>query len=46
MPSSPREFESTLHTDLADRMTYGGYLHLEKILTAQQPLSSPAANAT
>jgi tryptophan 2,3-dioxygenase len=37
-----REFESTLHTDLADRMTYGGYLHLEKILTAQQPLSKPA----
>src|SRR5690606_28186023 len=24
------------------RMTYGGYLHLEKVLTAQQPLSSPA----
>ncbi|MFI4915997.1 MAG: tryptophan 2,3-dioxygenase [Phycisphaerales bacterium JB060] len=39
---SQREFESTLHTDLADRMTYGGYLHLEKILTAQQPLSDPA----
>jgi len=38
---SNREFESTLHTDLADRMTYGGYLHLEKILTAQQPLSDP-----
>lgn len=38
---SQREFESTLHTDLADRMTYGGYLHLEKILTAQQPLSDP-----
>lgn len=39
---SQREFESTLHTDMADRMTYGGYLHLEKVLTAQQPLSSPA----
>lgn len=37
-----RDFEPTLHTDLADRMTYGGYLHLEKILTAQQPLSRPA----
>ena len=42
MPSSPRDFEPTLHTDLADRLTYGGYLHLEKILSAQQPLSEPA----
>ena len=39
---SQREFESTLHTDLADRMTYGDYLHLEKVLNAQEPLSQPA----
>jgi tryptophan 2,3-dioxygenase len=35
----PREFESGLVTDHADRMTYGGYLALEKILDAQHPLS-------
>jgi tryptophan 2,3-dioxygenase len=28
-------------TDLAGRMTYAGYLRLDKILTAQQPLSDP-----
>ncbi|GIW74177.1 MAG: tryptophan 2,3-dioxygenase [Phycisphaerales bacterium] len=36
-----RAFEPTLHTDLADRMTYSGYLRLDKILSAQHPLSSP-----
>ncbi|MCW5755710.1 MAG: tryptophan 2,3-dioxygenase [Phycisphaeraceae bacterium] len=39
---SQRDLEPTLHTDLADRMTYGGYLQLDKILSAQSPLSSPA----
>ena len=29
-------------TDFTDRMTYSGYLHLEKLLTAQAPLSQPA----
>ena len=28
-------------TDFKDRMTYGGYLRLETLLSAQQPLSSP-----
>lgn len=28
-------------TDLAGRMTYGGYLRLDAILSAQQPLSDP-----
>ncbi|MAY74926.1 MAG: tryptophan 2,3-dioxygenase [Phycisphaerae bacterium] len=36
-----REFESSLVTDHADRMTYSGYLRLDKVLTAQDPLSSP-----
>lgn len=34
-----RELEPTIVTDHADRMTYSGYLALEKILDAQQPLS-------
>lgn len=38
---SHREFESGIHTDLAGRMTYSGYLQLEKLLSAQQPLSDP-----
>jgi tryptophan 2,3-dioxygenase len=35
-----RELESSIHTDLRGRMGYGEYLHLEKILDAQEPLSS------
>lgn len=35
-----RELESSIHTDLKDRMTYAKYLHLEEVLGAQQPLSS------
>lgn len=29
-------------TDFADRMTYGGYLQLDRLLAAQAPLSQPA----
>lgn len=36
-----RELETGIHTDLSGRMTYGGYLHLERLLSAQEPLSSP-----
>ncbi len=35
----PREFESTLHTDLRDQMTYSGYLGLDTLLTSQHPRS-------
>jgi tryptophan 2,3-dioxygenase len=35
-----RELEASIHTDLRGRMGYGEYLHLEKILDAQEPLSS------
>ncbi len=35
-----REIEDSIHIDLKDRMTYGKYLHLNKVLDAQQPLSS------
>ena len=29
------------HTDLADQLTYSGYLHLDALLGAQNPLSDP-----
>ena len=37
-----REFEEGIHRDLTDRGSYGGYLHLERLLSAQLPLSDPA----
>jgi tryptophan 2,3-dioxygenase len=37
----PRDFEQTIVTDHADRMTYSGYLALDRVLDAQHPLSSP-----
>lgn len=36
-----RAIEEGVHTDLADRMTYTGYLQLDKLLDCQQTLSSP-----
>ncbi|MCI4567584.1 tryptophan 2,3-dioxygenase family protein [Lysobacter sp. CFH 32150] len=36
-----RPLETGIHTDLSGRMTYAGYLHLDRLLSAQQPLSSP-----
>ena len=36
-----RDLESSIHTDLSGRLSYGGYLHLERLLTAQHPLSDP-----
>jgi tryptophan 2,3-dioxygenase len=38
---STRDFEAGIQTDLADRMTYGGYLRLDQLLGCQQPLSDP-----
>src|SRR4051794_6739813 len=40
---SLRELEPGLVTDLANRLSYGGYLRLDKVLTAQEPLSGTAA---
>lgn len=37
-----RALEAGIHTDLAGRMSYGGYLKLDVLLSAQQPLSRPA----
>ncbi len=36
-----RPLEAGIHTDLAGRMTYAGYLRLDRLLSAQQPLSKP-----
>lgn len=38
-PKNYRELEKSIHTDLRDRMSYGDYLHLDKILNAQHALS-------
>ncbi len=36
-----RDLEAGIHTDLAGRITYGGYLQLDRLLSAQAPLSQP-----
>ena len=36
-----RELEPGIELDLRDRVTYGGYLQLEQLLSAQKPLSDP-----
>ena len=36
-----RAIEETVVTDFADRMSYGGYLDLATLLSAQRPLSDP-----
>ena len=36
-----REIEESVVTDFADRMSYGGYLDLPTLLSAQRPLSDP-----
>lgn len=41
MSDNQREIEATIDTDLQGRLTYGGYLRLDKLLSAQQPLSEP-----
>jgi len=39
--SNRRELEAGISTDLKDRLTYSGYLCLDKLLDAQHPLSDP-----
>jgi tryptophan 2,3-dioxygenase len=41
MSDHPRELEQGIETDLKGRLTYGGYLRLDVLLSAQQPLSQP-----
>src|SRR5207247_5061271 len=38
-----RDLEPGIVTDLANRLSYGGYLRLDLLLAAQQPLSGTAA---
>jgi len=37
-----RALEPEIVTDLRERMTYGSYLHLDTLLAAQEPISTPA----
>jgi tryptophan 2,3-dioxygenase len=39
--NNERPLEAGIHTDLAGRMTYAGYLRLDRLLSAQQLLSDP-----
>src|SRR5581483_4928721 len=40
-PQNVREIELGIHTDLSSKTTYAGYLRLDRLLSAQQPLSDP-----
>jgi tryptophan 2,3-dioxygenase len=40
--NNERPLEAGIHTDLSGRMTYEGYLRLDRLLSAQEPLSKPA----
>jgi tryptophan 2,3-dioxygenase len=42
---SVRELEPGIVTDLADRLTYAGYLRLDRLLSAQEPLSGRDGDA-
>ena len=46
LDKNQRPLEPGIHTDLHGRMTYAGYLHLERLLSAQQPLSDPPQAAS
>ena len=39
--NNTRDIEENVVTDFTDRMSYGGYLDLETLLSAQKPLSTP-----
>jgi len=41
MSENQRDLEAGIQTDLDGRITYGGYLQLDTLLSAQQPLSQP-----
>ena len=41
LDKNQRPLEPGILTDLEGRMTYAGYLHLDRLLSAQQPLSDP-----
>ncbi|GAA1737047.1 tryptophan 2,3-dioxygenase family protein [Isoptericola hypogeus] len=39
--TNERELEAEIVTDLRDQMTYGSYLRLDRLLSAQEPVSTP-----
>ena len=41
MTNNQRDLEAGIETDLEGRLTYAGYLRLDLLLAAQQPLSQP-----
>jgi tryptophan 2,3-dioxygenase len=41
MTENQRDLEAGIELDLNGRLTYGGYLRLDTLLSAQQPLSQP-----
>lgn len=41
MTENQRDLEAGLQLDLKDRLTYAGYLQLDRLLSAQKPLSDP-----
>jgi len=41
MSDNQRDLEAGIETDLNGKITYGGYLQLDTLLSAQQPLSDP-----
>ena len=41
MPDNQRALEDSIVLDLKDRLSYAGYLRLDTLLAAQQPLSVP-----
>ena len=42
--TNQRPLEDSITTDFKDRMSYGGYLCLDKVLSAQKPLSNPVVH--
>lgn len=42
MNTNSRPLEDGIHRDLEQKLTYSSYLRLDKVLTAQTPLSQPA----
>src|SRR3546814_14207475 len=43
--NNERALEDSIHTDLAGRMTYAGYLQLDRLLSSQVTLSDPPHHA-
>jgi tryptophan 2,3-dioxygenase len=41
MTDNQRDLEAGIELDLSGRMTYGGYLRLDQLLSAQQPVTDP-----